>query len=171
MLLYNTLAGIGSLVRRRTMKLVRQRPSRTLYYISMIEPLVDERYYFRRYPKARAEGFSAAEHYVRKGWRLGYDPAPWFSTRGYLDINGDVALVAMPPFAHYAIHGRREGRTIMPTADARPYEDASEAEETELRPISPDLRGLRAREANDWDVHIGRYTARRLQRMERRDAP
>lgn len=167
----NVLAGLAGLARRGLGKIIHRRPSRTAYFISMIEPLVDSRFYFTRYPHVREAGVSAAAHYVREGWREGYDPAPWFSSEGYSQINADVSRGNMPPFVHYVIHGRREGRVIMPTdavrqhnaEDAAPRAVASSA-------ISQDLRTLRAHEENNWDVHIGAYTERRLERLARRDA-
>lgn len=158
-------------LRGRTVRAERDHPSQTAYFTQMIEPLVDERYYMRRYPHVRATGLSAAEHYVREGWRHGYDPAPWFSSSGYTAINSDVAQVDdMPPLCHYAIHGRREGRTIMPTGDVRPYRPADlGADVVTAIQVSPDLRGLRAREENNWDVHIACYTDRRLKRLAESD--
>ncbi|MEM0906857.1 MAG: hypothetical protein AAGJ94_05790 [Pseudomonadota bacterium] len=166
----NAAASLGGVLKRWGRRIVRRRPSRTAYYISIVEPLVDERYYLQRYPHVRELGLSAAEHYVRDGWRRGFDPAPWFSTEGYALINADVAKVNMAPLVHYAIHGRREGRTIMPTGDVRlPGSLAGRAvpEATEVTPVSADLRTLRAREENNWDVHIGAYTQKRLARLMR----
>ncbi|MEO1102926.1 MAG: hypothetical protein AAFW98_04215 [Pseudomonadota bacterium] len=144
--------------------ILRRKPSRIAFHIASIEALVDERYYFRCYPEARQSGQSAAEHYVLEGWRLGYNPAPWFSSEGYLLVNADVAGTRMSPFAHYAIFGRREGRTIVPTADV--YQPKAE-QTLPLAPVSPDLRALRAREENNWKTHISAYTERRLARLER----
>ncbi|GAB5376158.1 MAG: hypothetical protein AcusKO_26200 [Acuticoccus sp.] len=162
----NFALAFGELIRRAASKFYR-RPSRSAYFISMIEPLVDAQFYFARYPHVREAGVSAATHYVREGWREGYDPAPWFSSEGYSQINADVAQGNMPPFVHYVIHGRREGRTIMPTdavrqhnaEDAAPRAVASSA-------ISQDLRALRAREADNWQAHIGDYTERRLSHLK-----
>lgn len=56
----------------------------------------------------------AANHYVRHGWREGRDPAPWFSTRLYLEMNPDVAESGHNPFVHYLAMGRAEGRSIRP---------------------------------------------------------
>ncbi|WP_146619988.1 hypothetical protein [Acuticoccus sediminis] len=52
------------------------------------------------------------DHYLRHGWQEGRDPAPWFSTRGYLELNEDVAAAELNPFVHYITSGRDEGRTI-----------------------------------------------------------
>lgn len=52
-------------------------------------------------------------HYVHEGWREGRDPAPWFSTRGYLEHNPDVE--GLNPFHHYLARGWREGREIEPS--------------------------------------------------------
>lgn len=162
----NVLASLAGLARRTLHKAVRRRPSRTAYFISMIEPLVDSRFYFARYPHVREAGISAAAHYVREGWREGYDPAPWFSSEGYSQINTDVARGDMPPFVHYVIHGRREGRTIMPTEAVRQHDaDAAALPAVASSAISEDLRALRARENSNWESHIVAYTERRLQRI------
>lgn len=165
----NVLAGVAELGRRALGKVIHRRPSRTAYFISIIEPLVDARFYFTRYPHVREAGISAAAHYVREGWREGYDPAPWFSSEGYSQINADVARGNMPPFVHYVIHGRREGRTIMATNAVRRHDAETAAPPSVASSaISQDLRLLRVREANNWDSHIAAYTDRRLQRLASR---
>lgn len=132
-------------------------------YVREIEALVDETYYLKRYPHVRELGMSAAEHYVRIGWREGHDPAPWFSSEGYAEINADVADGEMPPLVHYVRFGRAEGRTIMPTEHVyRPKEDAEVAMTS---PVGSDLASMRAREANNWDVHLPRYVSKRLDRL------
>ncbi len=52
-------------------------------------------------------------HYIHEGWREGRDPAPWFSTRAYLERNPDVE--GLNPFHHYLARGWREGREAEPS--------------------------------------------------------
>lgn len=170
---HELLAGIAGLVRRGLGKAAGGSPqqSQTDYYIASIEPLVDSRFYFLRYPHVREAGISAAAHYVREGWREGCDPAPWFSSVGYTRINADVARGNLPPFVHYVLYGRREGRTIMVT-DAVRRLDANDTPATlAASSIGQDLRALRAREKNNWDLHIADFTARRLERLSMRTRP
>ncbi|MEM8663217.1 MAG: hypothetical protein AAGF49_03725 [Pseudomonadota bacterium] len=157
------LTDAATLLRHWSRVLLRRKPSRTAFHIASIEALVDERYYFRCYPEARQAAQSAAEHYVHEGWRRGFNPAPWFSSEGYLLVNADVAGTGISPLAHYAIFGRREGRTIVPTGDV--YQPKAERT-LPLAPISLDLRALRRREENNWDAHIAQYTERRLAQLE-----
>lgn len=49
----------------------------------------------------------AAEHYLKYGYRHGFDPSSHFSTREYLANNPDVK---MNPLLHYELYGRSEGR-------------------------------------------------------------
>ncbi|HEX5377851.1 MAG TPA: hypothetical protein VFW47_04725 [Phenylobacterium sp.] len=58
-------------------------------------------------------------HYIHEGWREGRDPAPWFSTRAYLDRNPDVR--DMNPFHHYLTQGWREGREAEASVFGAPY--------------------------------------------------
>jgi len=160
------LTRLSDIARRAAGRLMSRRSSRTSYFIATIEPLVDSHFYFTRYPHVREAGVSAAAHYVREGWREGYDPAPWFSSEAYSQINADVARGNMPPFVHYVIHGRREGRTIMATSAVRQHDaDTAAPPSVAASAISQDLRMLRAREENNWDGHLAVYTERRLHRL------
>jgi len=60
-------------------------------------------------------------HYAESGWREARDPAPWFSTSGYLKAHPDVARAGWNPLHHYLIHGRREGREIVRSVWADDY--------------------------------------------------
>ena len=60
-------------------------------------------------------------HYRRQGWREGRDPAPWFSTKAYLDANTDVKHRRLEPLHHYLTLGRYEGRDVAPSRYARAY--------------------------------------------------
>lgn len=75
-----------------------------------IAPLVDEDYYFRSYPEARAWGVPAAEHYFRLGASKGYNPSPLFNTEFYLRRYPDVASADLNPLLHYVDIGAGEGR-------------------------------------------------------------
>src|SRR5260370_36961772 len=65
-----------------------------------IAALVDQEYYFRAYPDARAWGVPAAEHYFRLGASKGYNPSPVFDTQFYLAQYPDVAAAGVRPLLH-----------------------------------------------------------------------
>ena len=68
----------------------------------------DKKWYKEKYG-LNNESF-AAKHYLEKGWKIGYDPSPYFSTRKYLDINPDVREIN--PLLHYEKYGFQENRNI-----------------------------------------------------------
>src|SRR5690606_9552470 len=49
-------------------------------------------------------------HYMTKGWKLGYDPSPYFDTDAYLLANPDVAATGRTPLGHYIADGMDEMR-------------------------------------------------------------
>lgn len=51
-------------------------------------------------------------HYIEKGWRLGFDPSPFFSTVDYLSDNPDISAAGENPLVHYLQFGLAEGRTV-----------------------------------------------------------
>lgn len=74
----------------------------------------DESFYLNQFeenPPAKA-----FEHYLETGWKRGLDPAPWFSTRAYLERYQDVRTQGMNPFRHYVNFGQAEGRLPEPSA-------------------------------------------------------
>ena len=60
----------------------------------------------------------ALDHYLVHGWREGRDPAPDFSTGGYLAANPEIAASGANPFAHFVVFGEAEGREGRPGAGA-----------------------------------------------------
>lgn len=64
----------------------------------------DAIWYAKRYG---LEVNEAAEHYLKYGYRHGFDPSKHFSTREYLANNPDVK---MNPLLHYELYGKYEGR-------------------------------------------------------------
>ena len=55
-------------------------------------------------------GIDPLTHFLQNGWREGRDPNAYFSVRGYLDANVDVAEAGINPFFHFLAAGRSEGR-------------------------------------------------------------
>lgn len=71
----------------------------------------DAPWYLERYPDVAASGSDAIWHYVFHGAEEKRDPAPWFSTKYYLEKNPDVSKEEdINPFYHYIFYGWREGR-------------------------------------------------------------
>lgn len=80
-----------------------------------ISTAVDAGFYRAVYEDIEASGHDPVGHYAEAGWREGRDPAPWFSTAGYLDDNPDVAEAGINPLHHYLTAGRGEGRSARPS--------------------------------------------------------
>lgn len=81
----------------------------------LIAQQFDARFYLRAYEDVATSGVDPLTHYMRGGWKSGYDPCPWFSAVTYLELNPDVAKARAEPFAHYLRHGRSEGRVVFPS--------------------------------------------------------
>jgi len=54
------------------------------------------------------------EHYLRIGFKMGFDPSCEFSTTGYLDIYRDIKAAKRNPLVHFLQHGKSEGRSAKP---------------------------------------------------------
>lgn len=82
---------------------------------SEIEPVIranlDAEFYQTEHPEIAANHIDPVKHYIAFGWRLGYDPAPGFSTSFYLERNPDVRAAGVNPFYHFLQAGRLEGRS------------------------------------------------------------
>ena len=55
-------------------------------------------------------------HYLDRGWKAGFDPAPWFCTRFYIDHHEAVIGYGIDPLTHYIIWGAAAG--LRPDASA-----------------------------------------------------
>lgn len=78
-----------------------------------VRPLFDERFYLSAHPEVAAAGTDPVAHYIKDGFKQGFDPTPWFSERGYRRVNRDVAKSNYPALVHYILYGRKEGRPVM----------------------------------------------------------
>lgn len=73
--------------------------------------LFDEDWYTKSYLLNRKREQESASHYLKEGWRRGYNPSPQFNTVAYLRSNHDVAIAEINPLLHYEKHGRSENRS------------------------------------------------------------
>lgn len=87
----------------------------------VLGPALDADFYRAIYPDIGETGRDLVAHYADAGWREGRDPAPWFSTTGYLERYPDVAEGGGNPFYHYLTTGRREGREAEASVQALGY--------------------------------------------------
>jgi GT2 family glycosyltransferase len=72
--------------------------------------LLDEEWYFKRYPDVRMAGLSALEHQVMIGALEGRDPGPGFEAALYAGFNSDFPTDrSISPLEHYLRYGRAAG--------------------------------------------------------------
>ncbi|WP_025345628.1 hypothetical protein [Sulfurospirillum multivorans] len=72
--------------------------------------LFDERYYLTTYEDVRKKDIDPVKHYLKSGWKEGYNPSKYFDTNYYLDNNLDVKERGLNPLVHYIKFGYYEGR-------------------------------------------------------------
>ncbi len=74
----------------------------------------DEAWYLKAYPEVKKEKERPVEHYLQKGYLLGYNPSKRFDGSKYLEYYQDVKKAKMNPLIHYLEYGKKEGRKIFP---------------------------------------------------------
>ncbi len=79
--------------------------------------LFDAQYYLGQLPEPPRTGTDLLGHYLRQGWKEGYDPSALFDTSAYLEANPDVAGSGMDPLTHYVKIGMSEYRGFGDVAD------------------------------------------------------
>lgn len=99
-----------------------------------IAPFFDPHFYVQTYPIP--PDTDPIDHYLVEGWKLGYDPAPWFSTRHYLEENRDVFHNNRNAFAHYVTRGYKEGRTPVDDPDTIRYKAVPDASQDKAIHVS-----------------------------------
>ena len=87
----------------------------------VISTVLDGAFYRAANPDLAESGLDPIRHYAGSGWREGRDPAPWFSTRAYVEAYPEVAKAGWNPLHHYLIVGRREGREVTRSVLADDY--------------------------------------------------
>lgn len=109
---------------------------------------LDANFYRGAHPELAGVSLDPAADYGLGGWRQGRDPAPWFSTDGYLALHPDVAASDGNPFVHYLGQGLREGREIARSqrADAWLGARLRSPHQEPPEPMGPEQFALAARE-------------------------
>ena len=77
---------------------------------NLIADYFDADYYAEQYPEVVNRRIDPLGHYLRSGWRRGFNPNSWFNTSFYLDRYPDVAEADTNPLLHYIYSGEEEGR-------------------------------------------------------------
>lgn len=92
----------------------------------VIAPLFDAAHYGALYGHLPGAAEDPVGHYLETGWAAGFDPAPWFSTRFYVDTHEAVIGYGLDPLTHYAIWGRAAGLRPDASAPARSLSELRE---------------------------------------------
>jgi len=91
--------------------MAREAPSDRAY--RLVSTALDAGFYRSTYEDVARRGLDPVRHYLDEGWREGRDPAPWFSSKAYVEQNPDIG--GLEPFEHYLTRGWREGRSPTPS--------------------------------------------------------
>lgn len=88
--------------------------------------ILDSEIFKKEYYESQAEqSFSimsdAITHYLKTGWKSGYNPHPLFDTNYYLNINDDIKESGINPFVHFLEHGFKEYRNPGPFFSVKKY--------------------------------------------------
>lgn len=78
----------------------------------------DHEWYIENYPEAKIDEnrqkdslrSSALRHYLRTGWKIGYNPNVYFDTNWYLEQCAEAKRAGVEPLRHYIEKGWHEGR-------------------------------------------------------------
>ena len=87
----------------------------------VISTALDGAFYRAVYPDVAEGELDPIGHYAASGWREGRDPAPWFSTRAYVEAYPEIARAGWNPLHHYLVQGRLEGREVARSVEADAY--------------------------------------------------
>lgn len=93
--------------------------------------LFDDEFYISTYNLPISKEF-ALIHFLNEGYELGFNPSEDFSCNEYLKNNTDVKKAGINPFAHYVLHGMKEGREF-PLSDYKKLEMKFNSVETEIQ--------------------------------------
>ena len=78
----------------------------------------DADWYEAQYPDVCQTSLSAAQHYLRYGWKMGRNPSPYFCAKSYEAENADLKQCNENPLVHYLRFGKQEGRKTCPIGES-----------------------------------------------------
>lgn len=88
------------------------------FHVRAVAGLFDPAFYLACYPDVGATGLDPLQHFLRIGWREGYNPRADFNVNYYLHTHPDVKAAGINPLVHYALTGATEGRATRRPMDA-----------------------------------------------------
>ena len=77
-----------------------------------MKKLFNKKWYLDNYKEVKEYKGTPYKHYIKIGWKEGYNPSLYFSTTRYLDAYPDVKSANICPLIHYKKYGRFEGRKV-----------------------------------------------------------
>ncbi|WND03192.1 glycosyltransferase [Temperatibacter marinus] len=83
----------------------------------LLDKYFDSEYYASNYLNSGTSGKDALQHFLDIGWKIGNDPAKWFSLKDYVALYPDVKEAGLNPFVHYLTKGMDEGRMVSKMAN------------------------------------------------------
>lgn len=76
--------------------------------------IFDQNFYKITYPDYIKQSAIPFAHYIRYGWKRGYNPSPNFNTNYYLLKHPEVIKSGISPIEHFEIHGNKKKPDIFP---------------------------------------------------------
>ncbi|WP_066973883.1 glycosyltransferase [Methanobrevibacter filiformis] len=70
----------------------------------------NENWYLNRYSEVKKMELDPILHYLKHGFKKGYNPSPGFNTKYYMKLYPDIKRSELNPFIHYITHGYKEYR-------------------------------------------------------------
>lgn len=72
--------------------------------------LFDAQYYHAEHPEVRGGWMGAFMHYMKTGYKKGFDPSPVFKSNLYLEMYPDIKAKGINPLRHWVLSGEKERR-------------------------------------------------------------
>ncbi|MBD9559605.1 glycosyltransferase family 2 protein [Ensifer sp. ENS03] len=95
--------------------------------------LFDQEWYISEYKLPRS--INALEHFIKRGWKSGFNPSVYFDTNWYLQTNTDVKSAGICPLTHFLRFGIHENRSTSPFFDPTKMTHRARAALNETHPL------------------------------------
>ena len=71
----------------------------------------DGNYYLSHHPEVKKYRYDPVEHYLKYGWKAGFNPSAYFDGNKYLEED-DIKKTKINPLLHWEKFGKKEGRSF-----------------------------------------------------------